>query len=520
MNNNQYQRTSIQPPAEYLKRKAVVEYCRRLGPRLFLTIKTALLLVGTALTALADVVCVFFVMRQRYIDATGNFTGSIVELLAVSTMTLCAYFLMGFLYKHGHEAGAKVLYGVILLTLALTLWSTEVPYLQQIWAGFSSTSGTAFADNSTTASSGAPFWFLAAGDLVLAFCFTIAGVLFAICKHYLEACIPEWEPHTMVRSEHKEHEEHAAMQNDLGQKEAAAAALGSDHARSVRAVEHACNEHKAGLFRMARESEAIAADPLRTEAEKLRAQAKIQEFLQCVASVDQARRTALRAPDSRATIMGFLFLVLLPAIAAHGQALSPVCRTAPTMQLIVDASGSSPALDPAFIAAVLQPLEQQVRSMPVCSTITITTVGDASQMPVMLRTRVQLRNSREGATMDDIVAGMRRFLLGFPQRAHGHEQGRSELVGGFSDAAGNVNTEATKPNVIVMLSDLVEHSRIAYCGAGVCRLPPPRISLSNTDVTVYGAGLGLSSDRAFVLTNAWNEWLKRAGAKATLHRMF
>jgi len=189
--------------------------------------------------------------------------------------------------------------------------------------------------------------------------------------------------------------------------------------------------------------------------------------------------------------------------------------------LLLDASGSSPAQDPNFIAAAEPLIEEKLRSMPMCSQVMVVTVGDASTMPAMLRTRIQVRTTRDGATVNDIAAALRRFLSGFPDRIKGHEQGRSELIGSLADASRNVNQNATAPNVIIVLSDMIENSGLANCETRACRLPGnPALSLANVSVTVYGAGLGLPSARALALTKAWEQYLNRAGATADLHRTF
>ena len=61
---------------------------------------TIVLLLATCVTALIDIAGTYYAMRQRSIDAQGNFQGSGIELFAISCMTLLAYVAIGLLFEH------------------------------------------------------------------------------------------------------------------------------------------------------------------------------------------------------------------------------------------------------------------------------------------------------------------------------------------------------------------------------------------------------------------------------------
>ena len=179
--------TSLTPMSQDDTLALAIEFCR-INPVFFLKLWTALIVSGLCVTGLADVGGVYFALAQRYVDAFGHFAGNPVELLAISLITLCAYFSMGILYDRNYRWAAGGLYGVVLCLLALSLWQTESPRFEEIYAGSSVQTGNVLAAPSAAADTPAPapFLFLAFCDLVFAFAFTLAGLLFIWFKQTTE----------------------------------------------------------------------------------------------------------------------------------------------------------------------------------------------------------------------------------------------------------------------------------------------------------------------------------------------
>lgn len=227
----------------------------------------------------------------------------------------------------------------------------------------------------------------------------------------------------------------------------------------------------------------------------------------------------VRLSICKAAIAALALGVSQPGRAAEGgppdgrPARSPttaaILERAPAFQIILDISGSSPALDQTLIDSVAPAIAAQVKAMPVGTLVTISTVGDATVPSSLLRMQIQAR----GATAGDVARKLQRFLHDFPREAKDRAQGRSDLVGGFAAAASYVNRKSDA-NAIVMVSDLVEYSALADCSrARKCALPAkPSFDLGGAHVQVYGVGQGQPSPRAMQLTADWRAFLARANA--------
>lgn len=206
---------------------------------------------------------------------------------------------------------------------------------------------------------------------------------------------------------------------------------------------------------------------------------------------------------------------------AHGAATSEVLAKAPVFQLLLDNSGSSPATDPNFMRSAWPLVEGRIRAMPLGTVVIVNTVGDASLPPLTLRTRLQKRADAEGAAVEEVVQSIRAVVLGFPKRVLAGAHGQSHLVGGVFDASKNINRSASGPNVIVMLSDLIEYSPLANCyKVKACPLPKPTFQLENTEVLALGVGRNLASDREMAVFSAWEKFLDQTGATYSLKKTF
>jgi len=171
--------------------------------------------------------------------------------------------------------------------------------------------------------------------------------------------------------------------------------------------------------------------------------------------------------------------------------------------------------EPAFVEAVSPLVETKIRALPVGSLVLVATVGDAAQVPLLKRARVQLRRTAEGDSAINLAASVRGLLAGFPERLKTKAQTQSDLVAGLFDAA-RLLDPASHSSQIVMLSDGIEESSVTNCArVKACKLPPPKFSLNGVEVTIYGIGLGMDSARGMALNHAWDTFLKQAGASKT-----
>ena len=281
------------------------------------------------------------------------------------------------------------------------------------------------------------------------------------------------------------------------------------------------NRYQQVILNIRNQALASVNDVQLSAAERNHCKETLEKAEACLFALHPAAAGGLAKTSFASVLALIVMLSLALSPAARAETTTEMCASAPVFELLVDSSKSSPARDAGFIAAAIPLVLQKLRTMPPCSVVQVVTVGDASLIPLMLRSRIQIRTTKDGATMDDIARALSQFLGAFPGRIKDHEQMRSELIGGFSDAAHNLNPHARVPNVIIMLSDLVEESALANCSRAVpCRLPVPPFSLGNADVTVYGVGLGLPSHRALALEKAWDSFFNKAGVKPDLRRTF
>lgn len=208
--------------------------------------------------------------------------------------------------------------------------------------------------------------------------------------------------------------------------------------------------------------------------------------------------------------------------SAAPTATDTLLSQAPVFQLLLDNSGSSPATVENFVVTTLPIIEERLRRLPIGSLVLVNSVGDASLAPLKLpQMRIAKRIAPGSGTIDQVVLTVKQAVMSFPKRTHGQEHGQTHMVGGLFDASQNINPEATTPNEIVVLSDLIEFSDMANCYADdQCKLGSPAFSLKNTKITVLGVGMGLSSKHEIALFQEWRRFLDKTGAQYVLKKTF
>jgi hypothetical protein len=214
----------------------------------------------------------------------------------------------------------------------------------------------------------------------------------------------------------------------------------------------------------------------------------------------------------RKFVAAVMFAIALPCSA------DDLLAKAPVFELLLDISGGSPATNPAFMAAAWPGIEEKIRAMPMGATVIITTVGNSESMPMMWRTRVQAKTTKDGAPIAAVVRGARTLFLSFPERIKGKEDKKSHLITGLFEASRQLNPNTTD-NVIVMVSDLIENSPLANCTPPrPCKLPAPKFKLDTAHVSIIGSAARLPPKQAMTILKAWEAFFAKAGVDLRLYK--
>lgn len=505
---------------------------------------------AVVIAAGADIGAVYYVMRQRSLDAFGNFSGSQLELLAVSCATLIAYWGIGILWEKGRRWAVVAVYSLIVGFLFLAIYPTEAPRFRELWDSYAGSHVFGWRPANGNTAKDAPLWFLMICNALFAIAFTVAGLLFVWAKMWLVYWLNLWHARGTAQQVLVMAEQ-AQAEHESAKRHAVLYAYYDDPAHRNQAIKNALRvgvDAYANVLKHKRDTLiSTLIDVEAAKAAKRQAESELIAAEKCIGSLrrydglrhydgDPSDRTPPGSQANRQYVPPYLrpsvplieacimlFMLLITAqVCAEGvpRPTQETLATAPTFQILLDNSRSSPARDVAFIASVLPMIDQKLRAMPVGTSVIVTTVGDASLMPLRWHTRIQVRKTNSGAPVEDIIRDLHQFLLEFPKQMEGREHPASHLIGGLFDAARNLNPQA-QSNEIVMISDLIEYSPLANCERArpACRLPAPQFKLEGANVSVYGAGMRLPSDRAMTLTQAWEAFFQKTGVrKAELRR--
>ena len=466
-------------------------------------------LVAVVSAALLDIGLLYRVQIEHFTLADGTVKAATLEMWAASCMSLAWFFLIGYLWKQSATAWrmlAGCAYGLLLLLIAALLKDSYGSLFSNLWAGESNP-----LLPSAPGGDG-PAWFVVfAGLLGVSTIFTVGGLLLLLMKDHLAVCAGRWR---LVQ----ECQRHIAQDEEISRLSVELEALTSLHA-------HVTNPVNAKTI--IKRALTVARDRVLSDSQ--RQQEAMRRAAQDVRITQEQREDTtakLSRLDSCMTTLRTLVLSLLAAVVftAHPAQASPTAvlfDNPKTFQLLVDVS-PSPGVNPLFLQNVWSSVEQLLRRMPVGSSVIVQSVGNAALTPLVFRSRIQVRHTREGDTMESMVRGVKAVLFSFPERFKTNQHQQSELIGAFFDASRNISPN-TPGNVIVAITDLAENSPLASCAnvqkAKPCTLPAPQFSLENTAVYVFGVGQGMPSDKAIHLTQQWAALFKKSGAKvAELHR--
>ena len=513
-----------------------LEFLQLAQPVRYLRFNTVLTAGGMVVFGGADILAVGHAMKQRSLDALGNFNGSMFELVGLSLFTLFIYWAIGLLWQHGVRHGAAVLYVFVVGILMIVLWPDESTHARELWDGLrQSASNNLFAADQPAPASPLAFQFGYVGMWALVY--TVAGLLFIWSKSRFGHYLNQWR----MRSA-------AQTIKDLG---AAAHDLQScieQNSRFLSYLENNTPQIGRYLFRVAQEQEfsdaATKRDALRAKSRLLTASQATKEAAKAEADQIDAwlrgsapendddedgagvRKTGggqPRKPNGPATVMTLLLVAggaVFSPLPAHAETSAQLCAAAPSFTLMIDTSGSSPAQYPEFLQSATREIENKIRTLPVCSKIYVFTVGDGRTLPLMFRATIFMRSvPGQGGTKDDIIRAVRQLLARMPEEIKRRPQGRSELLGAWEDCARNFNPNATTPNIGMMLSDGVEASSYANCERRACTFPKPRFSLAGAEIILLGIGQGLPAEKAASLSRTWESWFAQTGINGKTFRV-
>lgn len=457
--------------------------------------------------ALLDLGLMYQIQVGQFMDELGNFTGSSLALWSVACMSLAWFFLIGYLWNKDAAQWrvlAGIAYGLLLVLITAFLKTTYENLFTNLWIGGSNPFIVASAPE-------APAWFRLIGVGLISVFYTVGGILFLLAKDHLVACLAIHRQSDECTTHVAQDEEITRITEELESLTSTKAFLSNPvNAKAMisQAVALARDTVQTDLNRQKDAAHTILSDIRMTKEHREQAGAKISAIEACTASL-------------RAISLSLLLLLMGTGVLpnpVHAATTAAMLEAAPTFQLIIDVS-PSPGINIEFLRSTWPGVEQRLRSMPLGSSIIVQSAGAASLHPLVFRSRIQVRHTSEGDTMDSIVRGVRELLFSFPERFKDNPHQQSELIGAFFDASRNINQKTSgNLNVIVAVSDLIENSSLLSFPAcwnkksKSCTLPAPNFSLHNSAVYVWGVGQGLSSDHAMKLTKNWEVFLKKTGA--------
>jgi hypothetical protein len=480
------------------------------NPKFFLWLNLVAAIIAVLAAGLLDVCLIYSVQSERFHDAYNNFVGSVFVLCIVSLVTLAIFWLIGEGWDNGGVWRRLAVGGYILLIflLMVLLFPSYGQTISDLWDGRSNASVFILNNHNRAEAPQALVWFFVA---VVAMAYSSGGLLWLIGKKYLGRSRDALKNFKEAKDRCDLVAEHAAamqerrrLQLDVEHQEANEAALANE------VIAAGLNEYRAEIDTRRKQAESTLRSIKTSKSEKQRAKHDLGLLEACNRSLSLIK-------------IGILALILASGqpLPAQADPTVEILAHAPVFQLLIDVSGGSPALNPDYLGFVLPQIQKRLEDMPLGTTVVVSSFGDAALPPLMFRSRLQAKHTSEGDTPEHVARDLRELVLSFPERMHGKEQKRSELVGGFFDSAQAINPKA-HGNVILAISDLVENSPLARCDnekAKPCKLPPPVFHLPpDTTVCVYGVGQGLHSDRAALLTQQWAVFFKKAGVGAVLRR--
>ncbi len=189
---------------------------------------------------------------------------------------------------------------------------------------------------------------------------------------------------------------------------------------------------------------------------------------------------------------------------------------ADTYQILLDVSGSTPIVSPAFMRAVVPKVSEAIAKLPVGSRIKVFTVGDDKAEPLSIDMRVQRQKTEQGDTAKELATVVPNMIAAYLNNLRAHPelmQGESSLSPAFLDAS--KWCQSGKPCRIEYWTDGMEYQPQIIAWPKEYMKPLPGIAgldLKGADVVMYGVGQGVTSQARVAIEQHWQVWLKAHNA--------
>ena len=415
----------------------------------------------------------------------GAENGETVLAVGFSLLTVLAWLAVGAVFAAGFRRAALGVYLVVVSTIAYLIAPLASSLALERWAslGF---------DPSTLA-----FWQQAVGLALLTMLVSLPGLFLCACEQRLVALWSKWGIRADVLELVRLRTEASVI---LKTRDAVALNL-QERKRSKEADIAAVVQQVEQDIDATRQS--------------LAAEAKGQKYN--VRLNKAARQSASDREHAIGLVKGFgvvLALALLTSAPAWANRGDDLMQKAPTLLILLDNTGGSPALEPSMIPHIEKWAFEKLVRLPLASSVIVFSVGDPKQIPEVKRWRVQSRITENGGTVIYLKHALHTYLQNFPARQHPENHKESHLIQGWFDAAQLLNRKADPENSVLFVTDALEFSPLANCYKA-CALPKPTFKLTNTDLLMLGIGFGQSSDKTLAIFEEWKKFFTAAGVPNT-----
>jgi hypothetical protein len=419
------------------------------------------------------------------LDEYGLDTGNTVVAAGFSLLTVCAWLLVGGIYSVGFRRAVGAAYAFVMVIIGFLIIPVALPFVAERAAALGMDT--------------APFWFQAFGLCLFTILLSLPGLFLCILEQRLARILHKWKIRAEAvalraarRSAYLTLDLQSAGALNLIQRkvnrESAVAALLQMVKQEIEANRTHITATAAGQF----------ADPSLSKTARLHAWEKIQAH-------------ARGKVGAAVVLSALLAAASVPAATAAPSAVDALLARAPSLLVLLDNTGGSPALEPSILAQAEKSIQEKLARLPMGSSLIVFSVGDPKQIAELKRWRVQAKVTENGGPVAYLKARLHAHLLGFPARQHPAAHKESHLVQGWFDSAQLINVQADTENFVVFVTDAMEFSPLANCYQA-CKLPKPTFTLpTNTRLEMLGIGYGQSSAKTLAIWPEWKKFFAAAG---------
>lgn len=185
---------------------------------------------------------------------------------------------------------------------------------------------------------------------------------------------------------------------------------------------------------------------------------------------------------------------------------------ADTLVVMVDISGSTPALERSYMQAILPKISDQIQKLPLGSLIKVFSVGDDKAPVLSIDRFVQRRRDANGDIANKLASEIPNMLAVYLNKIAANRsltQNESSLSPAFLDASKWCQHGAC---TIDFLTDGCENQPgiISWPEQYMKPLPDiPKLDLKGASVFMYGVGQGVSSVARIAIEQHWETFLTK-----------